>query len=284
MDIYIYTKSGHNVGLNQVRRGAVLYTQLEQKGLNPILCTSDYRASTFAKDLGVKKGVGVDIIGNLPNIMQRTDILIFDSDEPSDTMRTFMNDYCSRLYEIGVDIPKTIVSNDFFKKGNNSIEKTFFFGDDDYKNILLNQLCDKKSDINLLMGHYFFLGDEEKLKPYFTNIIDEENYFDTIINTKYLLTSSLNAIFESLASGNKPVFYQREDKNKEDLTLIKEYNIPIANGKNMTEIINDFENIIKNYPKIKSLEKVDTSTIIDEISQLLKLNRSYNYEENIINN
>ncbi|MEZ4694173.1 MAG: hypothetical protein R2837_09340 [Aliarcobacter sp.] len=31
-----------------------------------------------------------------------------------------------------------------------------------------------KFDINLLMGHYFFLGNEKVFKNHFTNIIDEE--------------------------------------------------------------------------------------------------------------
>ena len=173
--------------------------------------------------MGVKKGVGVDIITALPHLMTRRDILIFDSKEASNFTKEHMKDFCTILLEIGVDIPKTIVSNNFFTKKKCNIESTFFFGDDDYNNILLNQLCDKKNDINLLMGHYFFLGDNEKLKPYFKSIIDEENYFNTILNTKYLLTSSINAVFESLASKNNPVFYQRKDKSKEDLALIKKY-------------------------------------------------------------
>jgi len=269
VDIYIYTKSGHNVGLEQVRRGSVLYTQLKKSGCDPILCTSDYRASTFAKDLGVQKGVGIDIIGNLPNIMQRSDILIFESDEPSDTMRTFMKDYCTELFEIGVDIPKTIVSNDFFKQGDKSIDKCFFFGDDDYSNLLLNNLCKSKVNIDILMGHYFFLGDEDKLSKYFNTIIDEENYFDTILNTNYLLTSSINAVFESLASGNNPVFFQRSDKDTKDLELIKKYNVPIVCGEDINQIITNFDNIILNYPKTKQLKEVDTTEIIQQIKLAL---------------
>lgn len=268
MNIYIYAKSGHNIGLEQVRRGAVLYKQL--KDCNPILCTSDYRAATFTRDLGVHKGIGIDVIGNLPNLMEQSDMLIFDSDEPSDTMRKFMAEYCTHLYEVGVDIPKNLVADEFFAGGDKSIEKTFFFGDDDYQDSLLKKLCKEKSNINILMGHYFFMGNDERLIPYFNEIIEEEEYFDTILNTKYLLTSSLNAVFESLASRNSPVFYQREDKENSDLELIKEYNIPIITGDTMTEIVNNFNNVIKNYPETKILEKVDTSKIIDEISEVIK--------------
>ncbi len=270
MNIYVYTKSGHNIGLDEVRRGAAIFNQL--KDCEPILCTSDYRAATFARDLGVYKGIGIDIIGNLPNLMERGDMLIFDSDEPSVEMREFMSKYCTHLYEVGVDIPKNLVDDKFFTKGDQNIEKAFFFGDDDYKDILLKEFCkdSEQQNIPLLMGHYFFLGNEDKLKPYFSDIIEEEEYFDTILNTKYLLTSSLNAVFESLASGNSPVFYQREDKDNKDLVLIKEYNIPIVSGKNIEEVMYNFEKIILNYPKVKVLEKVDISNIKQTISDVIE--------------
>jgi len=268
VNIYIYAKSGHNIGLEQVRRGAVLYKQLQN--CNPILCTSDYRAATFVRDLGVYKGIGIDLIGNLPNLMERSDMLIFDSDEPSDMMRKFMAEYCTHLYEVGVDIPKTLVADEFFAGGDKSIKTTFFFGDDDYQDSLLKELCTEKSNINILMGHYFFMGNDEKLTSYFNEVIEEEKYFDTILNTQYLLTSSLNAVFESLAAGNSPVFYPREDKENSDLDLITEYNIPIVTGDTMSEVVNNFHNIIANYPDTKILEKVDTSKIIDEISEVIK--------------
>ena len=268
MNIYIYTQSGHNIGLEQVRRGTVLYKQL--KNCNPIMCTSDYRAATFARDLEVHKGIGIDLIGNLPNLMERSDMLIFDSDEPSDTMRKFMAEYCTHLYEVGVDIPKTLVADEFFAGGDKSIKTTFFFGDDDYQDILLKKLCKKQVNINILIGHYFFMGNDEKLTSYFNEVIEEEEYFDTILNTQYLLTSSLNAVFESLAAGNSPVFYPREDKNNSNLDLIKEYNIPIVTGDTMTEVVDHFNVVIANYPDTKKLEKVDTSKIIEEISEVIE--------------
>jgi len=273
MNIYIYTKTGHNVGLDGLRRAAVLYKQLEQVNCDPILCTSDYRAATFARDLDVTKGIGIDIIGNLPNMMERSDMLIFESDEPSQTMRDFMSEYCTKLYEVGVDIPKVLVDDKFFeKKEGKTLDKCFFLSDDDYTDSLLKVLCkeESKQDISCLMGHYFFLGNEDKLEPYFKEIIEEEEYDETIMNTKYLLTGSSNAVFESLASGNCPVFYVREDKEDEDLELIKQYNVPIIYGSKISEIVNSFEDIITNYPEVKKLEKVNTSKIINDIAEVIE--------------
>ena len=64
MQVYLYAKSGHNFGLENVRRVSSLVNVF--KDTDPILCTADYRAATFAKsELGVNRGVGVDVIGNL---------------------------------------------------------------------------------------------------------------------------------------------------------------------------------------------------------------------------
>jgi hypothetical protein len=270
MNIYFYVKTGHNVGLDALRRSVVIFNKLKQ--CNPILCTSDYRAATFARNFGINKGIGIDIIGNLPNLMERRDMLIFDSDEPSKIMKSFMNDYCDALYEVGVDIPKTIVDDRFFVKGDQSIQKTFFFGDDDYQDLLLKKLTldETKHAISLLMGHYFFMGNEDKLIPYFQNIVEEEDYFNTILNTKFLLSSSINAIFESLAAGNYPIFYQREDKDTKDLWLLQEYSIPVIKGDKLTEIMDNFNKIIQNYPQTKELIKVDISDIEKNITNILK--------------
>jgi hypothetical protein len=237
------------------------------------LCSCDYRAATFARGLGVIRGLGIDVITNLPNIMQRGDILIFGSDEPSNKTKQFMQEYCTLLYEIGTDVPLNLVDDKYLIQNNTTKrQKAFFFGDDDYSNILLKKLCSssKLHDTPLLLGHYFFLGDDEKLKLYFKTLIDEEDYFDTIKNTKYLLTSSVNSVFQSLASGNYPVFYQREDKKDIDLKPINNYNIPIINGDNLDDIFKKFDDIILNYPKIKKYENFNIKNIEAKISQEIK--------------
>ena len=77
------------------------------KDFNPILCTSDFRAGAFAKEhLGVKKYVNVDVLRNLTNLMQRNDILIYESEEENEQMQQRNKNFCSLSYKIGVDIQK----------------------------------------------------------------------------------------------------------------------------------------------------------------------------------
>jgi hypothetical protein len=264
---YLYAQSGHNFGLEAIRRCSAIYHQLEV--VNPILATSDYRAATFAKDeLGVKKGVGVDIITALPHLMTRRDILIYDSQEPSDVTKEYMKDFCTILLEVGVDIPKDIVDDEFFETSKTTREKCFFFADDDYEDEMLNILCvnSKKHNIDMLMGHYFFMRHDEKLAPFFNEIIEEEDYTQTIKETKYLLTSSTNAALQSLASGNHPVYFQRQIKEfKGDLDLIEKYNIPTIEGKDLNELIENFEKVISNYPQTNKIEKIDISKHVKNI-------------------
>lgn len=271
MNIYIYARSGHNFGLENIRRCSTIYKQLAH--LDPILATADYRAATFAKsELGVKKGVGVDIIGNLPHMMRRKDILIFDSLEPSETMREYMADFCEILLEVGVDIPYDIIDEEYFTPSQTIQGKGFFFADDDYEADLL-KMCENSSNCGLpiLLGHYFFLGSEEKLAPFFGKMYEDEEYAKFIKGSSYLLTSSVNAALESLASGNHPVFFARNIKPyKGELALLEKYNIPQISGANLDELVANFEKVIANYPQINEIKKVDISSIIENIEATMK--------------
>ena len=261
MQVYLYAKSGHTVGLDATKRCAVIANFLKE--LDPILCTSDFRAGAFAKDnLGVKKYVNIDVVRNLHNMMHRGDILIYETPEVNENMKEEMKEFCTLLYGIGEELNEIIVDESIYIKNENpTIEKTIFFGDDDYNNIFLEMAKDsEKLEINLLMGHYFFLGNEKIFVNHFSNIIDEEEYVQTIQNSKYLLTASLQTALESLSCGNKPVLFRRIDKSYDE-ELIKKLNLPLIQSDNLEELINQFELIIKDYPIITNFKCTDFKII-----------------------
>lgn len=271
MQVYLYAKSGHTVGLDATRRCAAIANFLKE--LDPILCTSDFRAGAFAKDnLGVKKYVNIDVVRNLHNMMHRGDILIYETPEVNENMKEEMKEFCTLLYGIGEELNEIIVDESIYIKNENpTIEKTIFFGDDDYHNLLLGIIEDsKKYDINLLMGHYFFLGNEKIFVNHFSNIIDEEEYVQTIQNSKYLLTASLQTALESLSCGNKPVLFKRIDKSYDE-ELIKKLNLPLIQSDNLEELINQFELIIKDYPIITNFKCTDFKIISSEIKEKIEL-------------
>lgn len=271
MQLYFYAKSGHTVGLEETKKCAAMANLLKE--FNPILCTSDFRAGAFAKDnFGIKKYVNIDVVRNLHNIMQRGDILIYDTPEVTSEMKEDMKDFCSLLYGINDELSGIIVDTTFYySQENPTLEKTLFFGDDDYNNQLIEMTKEsEKFDINLLMGHYFFLGNEKLFENNFSKVIDEEEYVHTIQNSKYLLTASLQTALESLACGNYPVLFKRFDKNYNE-ELIKNLNLPIIESDNLKDLITKFDKIIKNYPIITNFKITNFDNIVLEIKEKIEL-------------
>lgn len=271
MKLYIYAKSGHNFGLENIRRASAVYNML--KDSEPILCSADYRAATFAKTyLGVDKGVGVDVIGNMPHVMERGDMLIYDdSQEASDTMQSHMKEYCTHLYKIGTDIPYDVVDDIFFQECDKKDQKVIFFADDDYNEWFFNELKTiEKIDMPLIWSHYFFFKNEDETAKHFKKILEEDEYIDTVRSSKYILTASVHTALESLASGNHPVLFQRGDKETSNLHLATKYNIPVIQKNNLKDILVEFESIINSYPTTNPIEKFDITKIKNEIEDTIK--------------
>ena len=274
MQVYLYAKSGHAIGLEATKRCAAIANELKE--FDPILCTSDFRAGVFSKDLlGIKKYVNIDVVRNLYNIMEKRDILIIDTDETNEFMKDDMKEFCTLLYTTS-DISNIIVDESLYTKVENPLlEKTLFFGDDDYNNLFLDMATiSEKHNIDLLMGHYFFLGNEKLFKEHFRNIIDEEEYVETIQNSKYLLTASIQTALESISCGNKPILFKRADKIYDE-DFISKINLPVINEQSLEKIIEEFEYLIQNYPEIKNFKnvnleniKINIKTKIDEFKRL----------------
>ena len=274
MQVYLYAKSGHTVGLEATKRCAAIANALKE--FDPILCTSDFRAGAFAKDLlGIRRYVNIDVIRNLHNIMEKRDILIYDTPEINDNMKKDMTDFCTLVYGIDDEIKGIIVDSSIYNKMDNTnlnkLDKTIFFGDDDYNNIFLEMAKEsEKQEINMLMGHYFFLGNEKVFSNYFSNVIDEQEYVQTIKNSKYLLTASLQSALESLACGNFPVLFKRFDKNYDE-ELITNLNIPVIKGDNLKQLIENFSVIINNYPNINNFNIISFDTIVKNVKEKIDL-------------
>ena len=274
MQVYLYAKSGHTIGLEATKRCAAIANALKE--FDPILCTSDFRAGAFAKDLlGIRRYVNIDVIRNLHNIMEKRDILIYDTPEINDNMKKDMTDFCTLVYGIDDEIKGIIVDSSIYNKTDNAnlnkLDKTIFFGDDDYNNIFLEMAKEsEKQEINMLMGHYFFLGNEKVFSNYFSNVIDEQEYVQTIKNSKYLLTASLQSALESLACGNFPVLFKRFDKNYDE-ELITNLNIPVIKGDNLKQLIENFSVIINNYPNINNFNIISFDTIVKNVKEKIDL-------------
>jgi hypothetical protein len=137
-----------------------------------------------------------------------------------------------------------------------SVKISYFFGDDDYEKDLEKNLDFIEGlDSNLQLGFYYFLDYEDMLKQKFPNYFEFEEYDTMILKTDILITCSPQAVIDSLASGGRPVYIQREDYITDYNIQFAEWNVPIVNGydkNHLNVIINTISQ--RNYVKLTQNE------------------------------
>lgn len=260
---FYYVDTGHRVGLDRFRRAVAILNALGDDEVT-LLC-SDFRIAHEARHFGIKNSVGIDLVRNIVNITHHGDALIFDSAEANPLMLEDMRSYFSNFIRVSDDpldkreeneflispyfedeltpqghfaCKAVIVGDKYFGKFDKTIEIGFFFGDDDYGKDLEKHL-DILEGLNaeLLLGFYYFFDYEEMLKKKFKKYYEFEEYDEFITACKILITSSPQAVLDSLASGGRPIYLKRPDYSNEFLQLFLELNIPV---------INDFDKTLLN--------------------------------------
>jgi len=240
MKNYYYVHTGHRIGLDRFRRACTIIRALGDTDIT-LLC-SDYRIAQIARDFGVEKAVGLDVVRNIPQIAKNGDNLIFDSDEANPIMLDDMQKYFSTFLHVEASEP--IIDEKYFEQKEKTIKISYFFGDDDYEKDLeknIDFVKDLKPD--LLLGFYYFLDYEDELKAKFKNHHDFENYDEIIQKSEILITASPQAVLENLASGGKPIYVQREDYIQDFLPLFENLNIPIVKNYEKEQLINIISSI-----------------------------------------
>lgn len=230
------------------------------------------------------------MVRNIPQIAHHGDQLIFDSAEANPIMLNDMRAYFSTFIRVsddendkkeekellispyleGKDICNGVAVDDkYFQKREKTVEISYFFGDDDYEKDLEKNL-DFIEGLNpkLQLGFYYFLDYEDELKEKFRDYFEFEEYEEMIMNSKILITASPQAVLESLASGGKPIYFQRADYTEEFISLFEQLGVPIINNydkKQLNMIIETIDNII--YQSIES----NSNTIAEFIKENLNL-------------
>ena len=263
MRTFYYVHTGHRIGLDRFRRAATIIRALGDVDIT-LLC-SDFRIAQIAKDFGVENSVGLDVVRNIPQISHHGDKLIFDSEEANPIMLDDMRDYFSTFIRIsdsiedkkankelllspyldGDEICKGYAIDDkFFQEYEKTVKLSYFFGDDDYEKDLEKNI-DFLSGLNphLQLGFYYFLDYEDELKKKFSNFFEFEEYDEMITQSEILITSSPQAVLESLASGSKPIYVQREDYTVHFNELFKSLNIPVVENLDIYQVLDIIKTI-----------------------------------------
>ncbi len=249
MKTYYYAHTGHRIGLDRFRRAVAV---LESLDADITLLTSDFRIAQEARNFGIEKAVGIDVVRNIANIAHKGDQLILDSAEVNPIMLEDMKQYFSKLYVMEEDA--IIVAKKYFEQKEKKVKISYFFGDDDYeKDLMKNFDFIKELNPNLQLGYYYFLDYEDELQEKFTNCYEFDEYDDMIMESEILITASPQAVVDSLASGGKPVYVQRADYTEDFNKVFLELNIPIIHNydqNKLQDVINHINEI--KYGKIPS--------------------------------
>ena len=288
MRLFYYVHTGHRIGLDRFRRAATIIRALGDVDIT--LLTSDFRIASVAKDFGVKRSVGIDVVRNIPQIAHHGDKIIFDSDEINPVMHQEMTEYFSTFVRVSDDPNATklpgeflispylegegicqgvAVDDKYFEQQPKTIEKSFFFGDDDYEEDLFKNLDTFEAlEADLILGFYFFMNYEEKLAPAFKKVYEFEEYDEVVQGSKIFVTASPQAALENLASGGRPVFIQRPDYVRDFIPLFESLNIPIVEGYDKLKLLSLFNDVSShNYHQLEQ----STQKIIKFLKESLSL-------------
>ncbi len=278
MRLFYYVHTGHRIGLDRFHRAATIIRALGDVDIT--LLTSDFRIASVAKDFGIKRSVGLDVVRNIPQIAHFGDKIIFDSDELNPVMHKDMVEFFSTFIRISDD-PNAVkmegellispylegegicrgvaVDEKYFEQTPKTIEQSFFFGDDDYEEDLFKNLeLFDALEMDLLLGFYFFMNYEQKLAPAFKKIYEFEEYDDVVRGSKRFVTASPQAALENLASGGRPIFIQRPDYVRDFIPLFDALNIPVVDGFDKMKLLPLFDSLLSHryHPLTQNTQKI----------------------------
>lgn len=284
MKTYYYVHTGHRIGLDRFRRAATILRALKDEDIT-LLC-SDFRIANEAREFGIDKSVGIDVVRNIPQIANNGDKLIYDSVEANPLMLDDMRQYFSKFIRISDNKDDVKDENEFlispylegegicqayaidekyFVNEKKTTDITYFFGDDDYEKDLEKHF-DFIEDLDpaLQLGFYYFLDYEGDLRKKFQKCYEFEDYDSMITSTNILITASPQAVLESLAAGGKPIYIQREDYTTEFIPLFESLNVPITQNydKEQLSVIIETINNVK-YREVKQFS--------NKISEFIKV-------------
>ena len=274
--LYYYAYSGHKIGLDRVRRAAALLKKLEHEGMETRLLVNDFRAGLCAREFGISDSVTIETVQDIDAIASIGDIVVIDSPEDH---RGRLQKYCSEYKivfrfaqhdqdrvcfdEIMIKTPceedscidALIIDDTYFEETPKEERILFFLGDTDHDKIILNnERFFKAFDMELLLGHYFFVKYEDDLAKLFSTLHEPEEYMDLIQSSSHIITASSQTALEAKASGAKVVYLDFTKKDLYPVEVLKMYGIHVVNGFDIENIVKYLEE--EQIPE-KSIEPVD---------------------------
>jgi hypothetical protein len=272
--LYYYVNTGHQIGLERLRRGAALLNRLSAKGIETQLLVNDFRAGLVARELGVTEYVTIEGIQDIDAIAENGASIIIDSvEDDHGRLVKYCQDF-EQVWRFGHDkndapvhtekvIPvDTVLVDDAFFEQEDKQEKTLFFlGDADYnKTILGNEDFFQAFDMELLLGNYFFVKYEDDLAKLFSTLHEPEEYEDLIKGTTTLVTTSSQAAVEAKVSGANVIYLSLEERKLYPVELLESYGITVIEGFNINKLEDELQNNVSKNGL--TIEKFDEERVL----------------------
>jgi hypothetical protein len=283
MKLYYYAFTGHKYGLDRMKRGAVILNKLRESGVETMLLVNDFRAGLVAREFGVPESITIEGIQDIDAIAQIGDSVIIDS--PEDDHGRLVK-YCSdfksvfRFAENSEDksihgetilkidckseecISSLLVDDIYFEEHKKENRTLFFLGDSDANKMILNNAnFFKGSDMELLLGNYFYVKYESDLEKIFYTLHEAEEYMDLICSSSHVVTASFQTALDASVSGAEVIFIEIEKLDAEKREVLQILKIILITEFNRDEYQ---QALLKNVPRASTLIERN-ETIINKI-------------------
>ncbi len=280
--VYYYAFTGHKNGLDRLKRASVVLNKLRANGVETMLLVNDFRAGLVAKEFGVPESVTIETIQDIDAIAQTGASVIIDS--PEDDHGRLVK-YCAdfkqvfRFAESPEDksihgeimlrldcqdeacISALIVDDVYFEKHEKKERTLFFLSDSDAdKTILKNAEFFKETNMELLLGHYFYVKYEDDLAKIFKTMYEPEEYTDLICSSARVVTASFQTALEAHVAGAEVVFIEINQLSEDEKNLLSLLQIMVMISFN----VEDSHKII-NQGLIKRVKIAKNNEIIKKI-------------------
>jgi hypothetical protein len=284
--LYYYAHTGHKVGLERARRGLALMKKLAVHNVEMRMLVNDFRAGVALKDeQGLSEYITIETIQDIDAVAQMGDSVIIDSDEDDHgRLVKYISDF-KQVWRFAHDekdksvheevlfrpscreevCEEAVIIDDIYLKTHKKEERILFFlGDHDHdKTILGNEIFFKAFDMELLLGHYFFVKYENNLAKLFSVLHEAEVYPELIYGSSTIVTASAQTALEARLSGAKVIFLQLNDIALYPLSLLENVGIEVVEGFDISGLKKALETV--------SVETSNNIKVFNESSLLKKL-------------
>ncbi len=281
--LFYYAHTGHKIGLDRAKRGAAVIKALAKEGIEARLLVNDFRAGVALKEHGIREYVTIETIQDIDAVAQTGDSVIIDSNEDdhgrlvkyvSDFRHVwrFAHDKEDRsihgeiLFKAACEeegcLEAVIVDENYFESTEKEDRLLFFLGDSDHdKTVLGNAGFFRAVEMEMLLGHYFFVKYEDDLAKLFTTLHEPEEYMDLIQSSSTVVTASAQTAMEAKTSGAKVVYIDLEKEAVYPAELIGRYGISVVKGFDADALKGALES--GSSPAEKSIAPFNINKIVD---------------------